>query len=97
MLASLELAAAEFPGKANVRGILPTMVDLADPIAFEVLDDLRGNLRDLVLNTVIVRDSTLVEAASHGKTVYLHCPSARSALCYTEFVKEIIDGGPTSR
>jgi chromosome partitioning protein len=96
MLASLEVAATEFPGKARMRGILPTMVDLAEPVAFEVLDDLRANLGDLVMDTVIVRDSNLIEAASHGKTVFVHCPWARSALCYTEFVKEIIDGGSTS-
>lgn len=97
MLASLEAAATEFPGKARVRGILPTMVDLHEAVEFEVLDDLRRNLGDLVMDTVILRDSNLVEAASHGKTVYLHCPWARSALCYSEFVKEIIDGGSSSR
>ena len=97
MLASLEVAAREYPGKAKVRGILPTMVDLAEPVAAEVLADLRGNLGDLVMNTVILRDSTLIEAASHGKTVFAHCPWSRSALCYTEFVKEIIDGGSSSR
>ena len=97
MIRSLEVAAFELPGKARMRGILPTMVDLREPIAIEVLEDLRRNLGDLVMDTVIVRDSNLIEAASHGKTVYVHCPWARSALCYTELAKEIIDGGSTSR
>jgi len=97
MLGSLDVAAAEFPGKARLRGILPTMVDLREPVAVEVLDDLRRNLGNLVMDTVVLRDSNLIEAASHGKTVFLHCPWSRSALCYSELVKEIVHGGSASR
>jgi len=97
MLASLDVAAAEFPGRARLRGILPTMVDPREPVALEVLEDLRRNLGPLVLDTVVLRDSNLIEAASHGKTVFLHCPWSRSALCYSELVREIVHGGSTSR
>ncbi|HEX6812588.1 MAG TPA: ParA family protein [Planctomycetota bacterium] len=92
MLASIEAIAAEFPGKANLRGVLPTMVDSAEPVALEVLEDLRRNLGPLVLNSIIFRDASLVEAASHGKSVFVHSPWSKSALCYAELVKELIDG-----
>ncbi|MDO8349216.1 MAG: ParA family protein [Planctomycetota bacterium] len=92
MLDSLKVAASSFPGKAAMRGILPTMVDLREPVAAEVLADLRTNLGELVMDSIIVRDSNLIEAASHGKTVFEHCPWAKSCMCYTELVKEIIDG-----
>ena len=54
--------------------------------------DLARNLGDQVLNSMILRDSHLVEAASHGKTGFQHCPWSEGALCYAELIKEIIDG-----
>lgn len=92
MLASLEIAATRLPGKARLRGIVATMVGLAEPVAAEILDDLRKNLGSQVMSTVIVRDALVVEAASHGHTVFSHAPWSMSALCYAELVKELIDG-----
>ena len=92
MLASLDAAAAEFPGKAALRGVLPTMVDLREPVAAEILEDLRKNLGDRMLRTVILRDASLVEAASFGKSVFQHCPFSKSACCYAQLVKELVDG-----
>jgi chromosome partitioning protein len=92
MLASIEAIATEFPGKANLRGVLLTMVDSEEPIALEILEDLRRNLGSLVLDSIIFRDASVVEAASHGKSVFVHSPWSKSALCYAELVKELIDG-----
>lgn len=92
MLESLEVAASQFPGKGRLRGVLPTMVDSDEPISQEVLDDLRANLGDSLLRSIIFRDSCLVEAASHGKSVFVHSPWSKGALCYTELVQEIIHG-----
>jgi chromosome partitioning protein len=92
MLASIEAIATEFPGKASLRGVLLTMVDAEEPVALEILEDLRRNLGPLVLDSVIFRDASLVEAASHGKSVFVHSPWSKSALCYAELVKELIDG-----
>ena len=92
MMASLEEATRRFPGKGKLRGVLPTMVDRAEPIAGEVLEDLRENLGELLLNSVIFRDSSLVEAASHGLSVFVHSPWSKGALCYAELVQEIMNG-----
>ena len=92
MMASLEQAAERFPGRGQLRGVLPTMVNSDEAIAKEVLDDLRANLGDTLLQSVIFRDSSLVEAASHGQSVFVHSPSSKGALCYTELVQEILDG-----
>jgi chromosome partitioning protein len=92
MMSSLEDAAKRFPGKGKLRGVLPTMVDTNEAVAKEILEDLSRNLKGLLLNTVIFRDSSLVEAASHGQSVFVHSPWSKGALCYTELVQEIIDG-----
>jgi len=92
MMASLEEAAKRYPGKGKLRGVLPTMVDAKEEVSGEILEDLRRNLDGALLHTVIFRDSSLVEAASHGQSVFVHSPWSKGALCYTELVQEIIDG-----
>lgn len=92
MLGSLQVAAERIPGKARLRGILATMVGMQDQVASEILEDLRKNLGHQVLSTVILRDGMVVEAASHGRTVFSYSPWSMSALCYAELVKELIDG-----
>lgn len=92
MLTCLDRASASFPGKSRLRGILPTMVDLSEPIALEILEDLRRNLGDKLLGSTILRDPSLVEAASHGRTVFSHSPWSKSAFCYAHLVKELAHG-----
>ncbi|MBL8752432.1 MAG: ParA family protein [Planctomycetes bacterium] len=92
MLESLAAASSQFPGKARLRGVLPTMVNYQEPVSLEILADLRVNLGSRLLQSVIVRDPSLVEAASFGRSVFQHSPFSKSALCYAELVKEIQDG-----
>lgn len=92
MLASLEVVSRDHPGKAQLRGVLPTMVDYREPITGEILDDLVRNLGSRLLSTVILRDAHLVEAASFGRTVFEHCPFSKSAFCYADLVKELTHG-----
>ena len=92
MLAAMEIASEQLPGKARLRGVLATMVESSEPITIEVVEDLRRNLGELMMNTTVLRDAHLVEAQSHGKTAFAHCPWAKGALCYGELVKEILDG-----
>lgn len=94
MLGTLQEAQAEFPGRANLMGVLPTIVDRREPVCCEVVDDLRRTLGEQVFQTVILRDSQFVEAASHGKTLFTHNPTAKGALCYGELIREVQDGGP---
>ncbi|MCC7397449.1 MAG: ParA family protein [Planctomycetes bacterium] len=92
MMQSLEVAAKDYPGKARLRGILPTMVDFREAVAIEILEDLRRNLGSLVLQSTIFRDAQLVEAASHGRSAFLHCPWSKGALCYAGLVRELSNG-----
>jgi chromosome partitioning protein len=97
MMGSLSSAADRFPGKARLMGVLPTMVNPEEALAQEVLEDLRRNLGPRMMQSMITRDPALVEAASHGKTTFAHCPWTEGALCYSELVQEILDGRTTSR
>lgn len=94
MIETLEAASREFPGKAGLLGVLITMLDRQWSVALEVMEDLRSNLGSRLLGTVIYRDPQLVEAASHGKTLFEYNLFARGARAYGELVREVIHGRP---
>ena len=93
MLGTLETAQAQFPDKGQLLGVLVTLWDQREPVAKDVVADLRRNLGARMLETVILRDSSLVEAASYGKTVFEYRPYSKAALCYGELVREVVHGG----
>jgi chromosome partitioning protein len=68
------------------------MVDLKESITLEVLDDLRQNLGDRLFEALIFRDLAVVEAASHGQTLFRYRIDAKGSLAYAELVREVIYG-----
>lgn len=92
MMRTLERAREEFPGRAALLGVLVTMLDEKEPIELEVLGNLRENLGSQLMGTVVYRDSQLVEAASHGLTLYQYNPFSKGARSYGELVREVVYG-----
>jgi chromosome partitioning protein len=92
MLQTLRAAAKQFPGRAQLLGVVATMVDLKESITLEVLDDLRQNLGDRLFEALIFRDLAVVEAASHGQTLFRYRIDAKGSLAYAELVREVIYG-----
>jgi chromosome partitioning protein len=92
ILATLESIQGQRPGHARLLGILPTMVSSADQVSLEVLADLRANLGERVLDTTILRDPQVVEAASHGRSLFAYKPEAPATFCFTEMVREVLHG-----
>lgn len=93
MLQTIEAAQAQYPGKCSLRGVLLTLANGEEPITGEIVSDLRKHLGDRVLRTVVWRDIRLVEAASHGQTIFDYQPDAPGAWYYGELTQEIIHGG----
>ena len=92
MMRTLDKARAEFPRRAGLLGILVTMLDEREPVEVEVLGNLRKHLGPDLLDTVVYRDSQLVEAASHGLTLYEYNPFSKGARSYGELVREVVHG-----
>jgi len=92
MLETLEEGRVNLPGSCDLLGVLPTIVDLHEQLSREVIEDLRRNLGDSVFETVVLRDSMVVEAASHGQTVFCYSPGCKAAFSFAEMVREVVDG-----
>ncbi len=81
----------------SLLGVLATMVDAREQVCTEVVASLRAHLGPLVFDTVIPRDSSLVEAASHGTSVFSYAAGSKAAFSYCELIREVCDGGPQAR
>ena len=92
MVQTLDEARREFPGKAGLMGILVTMLDRRESVALEVLEDLRQNLGERLMASEVYRDPQLVEAASHGRTVFDYNLFSKGARSYGELVREVLYG-----
>lgn len=92
MMETMAEAREAHPGRSALLGVLANMVDLREPVAREVLEDLRENLDERLMETVVYRDSQLVEAASHGSTVFEYNPFSKGARSFAELVREVRDG-----
>ena len=55
------------------------MLDLSEPVSREVVADLRQNLGPRLLETPIFRDAQLVEASSHGTSLFDYNLCAKGA------------------
>ena len=97
MMQTLAQAQREFPGRAGLLGVLVTMLDLREPVAREVLANLRENLGSDLLDTAILRDAQLVEASSHGTTVFDYSLCSKGARSYGELVREVLHGRTAAR
>ncbi len=95
MMATIEQTRKRCPHAAHLFGVLVTMLDRREPIAVEVLQDLRANLGDKLCEAAVFRDSRFIEAASHGVTLFDYDLQSKGARSYGELVREVLYGRAT--
>ena len=80
--------------KLTIGGLLLTMFSEELELSHEVVREIRSyfgeNMPGSVFETVIPRDVTLAEAASHGKPAFQFEPSSKGAWSYIELAREVI-------
>lgn len=96
MMETLREARRQWRDRALLMGVVVTMLDVREPIAMEVVEDLRANLGDKLFNSLVYRDSRFVEAASHGLTLFDYDLDSVGAHCYSELVREVLYGRSTT-
>jgi len=92
MMQTLAEAREEFPGQAQLLGVLVTMLDRREAVARDVLADLRQTLGAQLVEAMIYRDPKFVEAASHGLTLFEYELFSKGARSYGELVREVLHG-----
>jgi chromosome partitioning protein len=78
----------------GLAGILLTLFSAEHQLSVDVVEEVRKYFPDHVLATIVPRDITLAEAASHGKPISLYAPRSRGAWAYLSAAKEILAHEP---
>jgi chromosome partitioning protein len=90
LLETVEVIKKNLQSRVELLGILPTMVDLRLRITHEIIDLLRSQFRDKVFKTIIRHNVKLLEAPSHGQTIFEYDSGSVGAMCYMYFGKEFL-------
>lgn len=78
-------------GDLKILGVVLTMFDTRNRLSDQVADDVRENLGELVLKTVIPRNVRLSEAPSHGLPGVLYDERSAGSIAYRNLAAEIIE------
>lgn len=74
----------------EVEGFLITMFDGRTKMHSQIVSELREMFKDMVLDTVILRNVKLSEAPSHGMPIALYDPHSNGTANYTRLAEEIM-------
>ncbi len=80
----------------RIHGIVLTMFDRRNRLSFQVEEDVRKNLGDVVYQTVIPRNVRLSEAPSYAMPALIYDRDCAGSVAYRRLVREIIERDETS-
>ena len=90
LLNTIKIVQTQLNPRLEVEGILLTMYDTRLRLANQVVEEVRIHFQDLVLNTVIHRNTRLGEAPSFGETIILHDATCKGSVNYLNLAREIL-------
>ena len=80
----------------RIEGIVLTMYDSRNSLAWQVAEQIRGHFAGKVYETMIPRNVTLAEAPSFGRPVLLYNMASAGAQAYLSLAKEFVAHGEKS-
>ena len=90
LLNTIKIVQGGLNEKLSVEGILLTMYDTRLRLANQVVEEVRVHFQDLVLNTVIHRNTRLGEAPSHGESIIIHDATCKGSINYLNLAREVL-------
>jgi chromosome partitioning protein len=90
LLNTVKIVQTQLNPRLEVEGILLTMYDTRLRLANQVVEEVRIHFQDLVLNTVIHRNTRLGEAPSFGETIIIHDATCKGSVNYLNLAREIL-------
>jgi len=81
---------AKINRKLKIHGIVLTMYDKRNKISEQIEEDVRGNLGELVYDTVIPRNVRLSEAPSYSMPALIYDHKCSGAIAYQKLAAELL-------
>ncbi|MDA0728366.1 MAG: AAA family ATPase [Bacteroidetes bacterium] len=97
LLNTVKIVQTQLNPGLEVEGILLTMYDTRLRLANQVVDEVRTHFQDLVLQTVIHRNTRLGEAPSHGESIILHDATCKGSINHLNLAREILQKNHMTR
>lgn len=90
LLNTIKIVQTSLNPDLDVEGILLTMYDTRLRLANQVVDEVRTHFQDLVMKTIIHRNTRLGEAPSFGESIIMHDASSKGSINYLNLAREIL-------
>ena len=91
LLNTVRIIKAKLNTGLHIEGFLLTMYDARLRLANQIYEELKSHFGDIVLTTVIPRNTRLSEAPSHGLPALLYDPQSRGAISHLQLAQELIE------
>jgi len=89
LLRTMDLVRSYLREDLSLSGLVMTMFDSRTRLSREVVEEVRRQFGDLVLETVIPRNVKLSEAPSFGRPIGYYDPTSSGAEAFRELAKEV--------
>ena len=89
LLKTMDLVRSYLRADLSLSGLVMTMFDSRTRLSREVVDEVRHQFGDLVLDTVIPRNVKLSEAPSHGRPIGYYDPASSGAEAFRDLAQEV--------
>lgn len=90
LLNTIRIVQSKLNPELDVEGILLTMYDTRLRLANQVVEEVKIHFQEMVLETIIHRNTRLGEAPSFGETIIMHDSSCKGAINYLNLAREIL-------
>jgi len=91
LLRTIQLVQERLNPKLKLEGIIVTMFDKRNNLAWQVLDEIKRHFPKLLYQTIIPRNVRLGEAPSFGKPIILYDINSQGAQSYLELAREFLE------
>lgn len=81
----------------DIEGMLLTMYDQRLRLANQVVEEVKTHFQQLVFDTIVVRNTKLSEAPSHGETAIMFDAGCKGAVNYLNLAREILQNNNMTR
>jgi chromosome partitioning protein len=97
LLNTVRIVQDQLNPELGVEGILLTMYDTRLRLANQVVDEVRMHFEDLVLDTIIHRNTKLGEAPSFGESIIVHDAASKGSVNYLNLARELLQRNRMTR
>ncbi len=91
LIHTINLVKQRLNSKLEIEGVVFTMFDARTNLSLQVVENVKGNLKQNIYKSIIPRNVRLAEAPSHGLPINLYDPKSAGAEGYRQLAEEVIE------